>query len=250
MTLLLLEGSSSIESEQIRGAGMLPVKDGNSSPLVDVIRAYGETPESNYLAVMIPYVGEAGTVAYEPAQPSTDGVSGYWIHVGEQHYLVAINNTDTEQSYDFGDMTCIQLSDGAKVEGSTAIQAGQMQLLKTEEKGGDNTGGDENKPGGDDNKPGEDDNNKPGDDENKSDSNDPDPGNDENKKEDNESNIKQKNTSSDNQKSTQNTTSGKNVKTGDNTSVMGIFIILALSGVTILIILIRKRKSGQQRSRE
>lgn len=250
MTLLLLEGSSSIESEQIRGAGMLPVKDGNSSPLVDVIRAYGETPESNYLAVMIPYVGEAGTVAYEPAQPSTDGVSGYWIHVGEQHYLVAINNTDTEQSYDFGDMTCIQLSDGAKVEGSTAIQAGQMQLLKTEEKGGDNTGGDENKPGEDDNKPGEDDNNKPGDDENKSDSNDPDPGNDENKKEDNESNIKQKNTSSDNQKSTQNTTSGKNVKTGDNTSVMGIFIILALSGVTILIILIRKRKSGQQRSRE
>lgn len=129
MTLLILEGQGTVEQDQIRGAGKLPIKEGASTALVDIIRVNGAQPDSDYLTVMIPYAGEAEEVTYEAAS-SDSGVSAYWINVGGDRYLVAANATGSDQNVEIGDTSCIQLSDGKQVTGSTMVSTDELTILK------------------------------------------------------------------------------------------------------------------------
>ena len=129
MTLLLLGDHASVTIDQIRGAGKLPIKEGGSSPLVDIIRAEGKEPNSNYFAVMLPYAGEATEVSYETAA-AENGLSAYWIYAGEECFLVAANATGEEQAVELGDVSCIQLSDGRQVTGRATIPNGELTILR------------------------------------------------------------------------------------------------------------------------
>lgn len=130
MTVLMLEGSGSIETEQIRGAGELPVKSGKTSPLVDVLHVNGSSGQSGYLSVLIPYVGDAAEITYELAETSEDGYRLYRIEAGEDIYLLAVNDTGEEHIQMLGSEVYTALDDGSKAEGEITVGAGQMRLLQ------------------------------------------------------------------------------------------------------------------------
>ena len=128
MTVLVLEGSESLETEQIRGAGALPKKEGNASALVDIIRANGPAGNNQYLTVLLPYAGEQIQVSYEK-MAAEEGLSAYKIQAGEEQYLVAANNTAEEMNCGL-DTVYTKLVDGTHVEGTVALAAGEMAVLK------------------------------------------------------------------------------------------------------------------------
>lgn len=130
MTVLLLEGVGSVETEQIRGAGAFPLREGNTSPLVDVIHANAAEGTNGYLSILIPYSGEKTDIQYEVKDTPAEGYRIYIIKAGESEYSLAVNDTDSAQIMDLGEEEYTVLTDGSKAEGQVGVASGEMLLLK------------------------------------------------------------------------------------------------------------------------
>ncbi|WP_310605343.1 CBM96 family carbohydrate-binding protein, partial [Anaerosporobacter sp.] len=149
LEVVFLQGADSIAIDTMRGAPKLTVRDGESSALVDVIRAKNSTVNGNYLTILLPSdATDSVTVESTTINTGNASVQAYQLTIGEDKFYVVVNDSSQDVEVNLGTGDIYVVSSNTKVSASEVSATAKQITLYSDKPSADDAG---NGNGGDDN---------------------------------------------------------------------------------------------------